>query len=379
VAPQARLPRLALRVALAAAVLASLLAGLAGGLVRAGATLPAGTAGGWLGPAVAAHAFLMISAFMGTVIGVERAVAVKHPLAFIGPLASGLAGVATVSGPAAAAPCLGVAAAVAFVGVNVVVVRRQKAAHTVLLLVAAVAWAVASVLHAFDAPRGAAVPWWFAFLVLTISAERLEMTRLMRRHEAASPMLFMVLGAMLAGAGLSVVSPAWGGWVYGLSSSALAVWLSWFDIARRTVRAHGLSRYMAVCLLLGYFWLFVAGLAWAATSAGLPFRDAALHALALGFVFSMMLGHAPVILPAIARVKVLFGRAYYVPLVLLHGSLFLRLVPGHLDPAALATGAAGNAVAIGVFAVTVAGSAVAWRIKHSSARTQRHHGFTADH
>jgi hypothetical protein len=29
-------------------------------------------------------------------------------------------------------------------------------------------------------------------------------------------------------------------------------------------------------------------------------RDAALHGLGLGFLFSMMLGHAPVILPAVA-------------------------------------------------------------------------------
>ena len=149
------------------AVLLALLAGTAGGLVRAGIVLPA--SGAWLGQAVLGHAFLMICAFMGTVIGIERAVAVKHPLAFIGPLASGLAGVATIGGAAAVAAWLGVAAAVAFVGVNVVVVRRQRAAHTVLLLVGAIAWAVGSVSHALDAAQGAAVPWWFAFLVLTIA------------------------------------------------------------------------------------------------------------------------------------------------------------------------------------------------------------------
>ena len=33
-----------------------------------------------------------------------------------------------------------------------------------------------------------------------------------------------------------------------------------------------------------------------------------------GFVFSMMLAHAPVILPALARVKLLFGWLFYVPL-----------------------------------------------------------------
>ena len=101
------------------------------------------------------------------------------------------------------------------------------------------------------------------------------------------------------------------------------------------------------------------------TSAGLAFRDAALHAVALGFVFSMMLGHAPVILPALARVKVLFSRAFYVPLVLLHASLLLRLAAGHADFTQLARGAALNAAAIVTFALTVAASAVAWRARHA--------------
>jgi hypothetical protein len=35
----------------------------------------------------------MTCAFMGTVIALERAVAVKHPLAFLGPVASARAGV----------------------------------------------------------------------------------------------------------------------------------------------------------------------------------------------------------------------------------------------------------------------------------------------
>ncbi|HET9642888.1 MAG TPA: hypothetical protein VFP68_05935 [Burkholderiaceae bacterium] len=148
-------------------------------------------------------------------------------------------------------------------------------------------------------------PWWFAFLVLTIAAERLEMTRLMRRREGASQALCAIFGIMLLGAVLSAWSGIWGGALYGLSLAGLPIWLMTFDIAWRTVRAQGLSRYMADCLLLGYLWLFIAGAAWMAASFGLPFRDAALHALALGFVFSMMLGHAPAILPAIARVKVL--------------------------------------------------------------------------
>jgi hypothetical protein len=370
-------PKLALRLVFVLPVLASLLAGIAGGLVRAGVTLPASAGGSWISPTVVAHAFLMICTFMGTVIGIERAVAVRHSQAFAGPLASGLAGVAVLLGAATAASWLVVAASSAFIAVNVVVVRRQRAAHTVLLLVAAIAWAAGSLLYALKAPAAAVVPWWFSFLVLTIAAERLEMTRLMRRRQGASQALYAIFGVMLVGASLSAVAPTWGGTLYGLSLLSLSIWLLCFDIARRTVRARGLSRYMAICLLLGYIWLFVAGAAWIATSYGLPCRDAALHALALGFVFSMMLGHAPVILPAIARVKVLFGRGYYIPLVLLHGSLVLRLAAGHADFTALAAGATGNAIAIGVFAATVAGSAIAWRVKYSSPRTERHHGVPA--
>ncbi len=365
-----------LRGGFALVVLASLVAGIAGGLVRAGVGVPA-AAGAWLGPAVAAHAFLMICTFMGTVIGIERAVAVKHPLAFAGPLASGGAGLCLLAGRPAAAAWMVAAASLAFVAVNAVVVKRQRAAHTALLLVAALAWAAGSTLYATGTGLPAVIPLWFCFLVLTIAAERLEMTRLMRRREGAAQALYAILGAMLSGAALCAAPGPWGGALFGLALAALAVWLASFDIARRTVRAQGLSRYMAVCLLLGYLWLLVAGVAWAATSFGLPFRDAALHGLALGFVFSMMLGHAPVILPAIARVKVLFGRVYYLPLLLLHGSLVVRLAAGRLDVAALAAGAAANALAIAAFASTVGGSALAWHLKHRPPRAKPGHGILA--
>jgi hypothetical protein len=359
-------------------VLTILVAGVIGGLYRAGIAV-SGASGGWVPQALAAHAFLMICAFMGTVIAIERAVAVKHPLAFAGPLASGMAGVFLLCGASMLARWLVAGASLAFIAVNIVVLMRQRAAHTALLFIAAASWTAGSLLYALGAPPGAVVPWWFSFLVLTIAAERLEMTRLMRRRAGASHALCATVATMLSGAALSTVSLAWGGALYGLSLVSLSVWLLSFDIARRTVRSHGLSRYMAICLLLGYAWLCVAGVAWTATSLGRPCRDAALHALGLGFVFSMMLGHAPVILPAIARVKLLFGWGFYVPLAMLHGSLALRLVAGHFDASALAVGAAGNACAIAVFAATVAGSAIAWRIKYPRSHPKQHHGVAAEH
>lgn len=349
----------------------SLLAGIAGGLLRVGVTLPSTQGAAWLGQAALAHAALMISGFLGTVIGLERAVAVKLPAAFVAPLASGLGGLCLLLGQTVHGSWLGVVAAVAFTAVNVVVVRRQWAGHTLLLLAAALAWLVGNLLFALGWDAVATLPWWFAFLVMTIAAERLEMTRLMRRRPAAPLMLVAVLGTMVAGAALSVVSAPAGGVLYGLALLLLAAWLVAFDIARRTVFAEGLSRYMAVCLLTGYVWLAIAGVAWIATALGGPLRDVALHALGLGFIFSMIMGHGPVILPAIARVKLQFGWFFYVPLVALHLSLAVRLGWGALDLQPRAAGALANGLAIALFAATIIGAAIAWRIHEGGASARK--------
>jgi hypothetical protein len=351
-------------VALVALVALALLSGLAGGLVRAGVALPVPEGTAWLSRAVLLHAALMIGSFLGTVIGIERAVAVRHRAAWLAPVSSASAGLAMLLGLDAPGAWLLLASSMAFMTVNALVVSRQSAAHTYLLLAGAVCWAVGNLLFALEWSAQAVVPWWFAFLVMTIAAERLEMTRLMRRRPGARPALIVLLAALATGAALTAVAPQAGGVLYGAALLLLALWLLFFDIARRTVAADGLPRYMALCLLGGYLWLAVAGIAWAAVALGLPARDTALHALGLGFVVSMMMGHAPVILPAVARVKVLFGAWFYVPLAVLHVSLLVRLAGGWADAALRTQGAAMNAGAIALFAATVAAAALAWRRRY---------------
>lgn len=349
---------------LAAGVAASLLAGILGGLLRVGVAIPGTGTMAWLGRGALEHAALMMCGFLGTVIGIERAVAAKRAWAWVAPLGSALAAAALLAGrPDFGGPLL-LATATVFIAVNGQLFARQRAGHTGLLLASAGCWWAGNVLFAAHAGNGAVLPWWFAFLVMTIAAERLEMTRLMRRRRGAAPALVAILAVLVAGAAVSGLQPQAGGVLFGTALLALAAWLFAFDIARRTVRADGLSRYMAVCLLAGYGWLAVGGLAWIATALGQPARDAALHALGLGFVFSMILGHAPVILPAIARIKLLFGGFFYLPLLLLHGSLLLRLGAGFTDLRWRADGALANALAIALFAATAGGAALAWRARH---------------
>jgi hypothetical protein len=59
---------------------------------------------------------------------------------------------------------------------------------------------------------------------------------------------------------------------------------------------------MAVCLIAGYVWLAVGGILWllfAQLFGAGPRYDAMLHSIFLGFVFSMIFAHAPIILPTI--------------------------------------------------------------------------------
>jgi len=76
------------------------------------------------------------------------------------------------------------------------------------------------------------------------------------------------------------------------------------------------------------------------------------------------MAHAPVILPAVARVKLQFGGWFYVPLLALHLSLVWRLGGGLFDGEARAQGAVLNAATIALFAATVAGAVLAWRRRH---------------
>jgi len=145
-----------------------------------------------------------------------------------------------------------------------------------------------------------------------------------------------LVGSVLFGTGLVLsTTPAVTGTagvrLMGAGMIALALWGAVHDVARRTVKIPGVTRFMAVCLLAGYVWLFVGGLIWLLAGdlgTSIAIYDAALHAVFLGFVMSMIFGHAPVIVPAVLRVRLPFRTWFYAHVALLHVSLLVRLVLG---------------------------------------------------
>lgn len=329
------------RLLLAPALLALVL-GVWGGLVRVGWVLP--TRGDW----VLLHGPLMVSGLFGTLIALERAVALGAAWAWTGPLA-GAVGVALelLWGPAAAAWAF-VVAALGLLAASLEVVRRQGEVFTWTLALGAAAWLVGDVAWALGRSVPEVVGWWMGFLVLTIAAERLELSRLARPPPWAERVFVALVALVLAALAAGLTRPL------GVGLVLLAAWLARFDIARRTVRLHGLPRFAAVALLTGYAWLAVGGVLLASRAlppAG-PQYDAALHAVLVGFVLSMVFAHAPIILPAVAKLALPFHPLLYVPLAVLHVALVARLL-GDLVPHTelRRAGALGNALAVGLFVV----------------------------
>ena len=329
----------------------SLLAGLDAGLVRLGVWAPVASerVGDLHGP-------VMVLGFLGTLISLERAQALRQPLAYLAPALLGAGALALVAGaPRLLGQLLLFDGAVAFTVVLMALWVRAP-----LPLVAAQA------LGAFFAALAAGLwirldvasvlPLLAVFLIITIAAERAELAQLTMGARAV-PTLLALTCLLSAGAVVGVFAPAVGLRILGASALLVALWLLRDDVGRRMVRTSGLRRFNAAALLAGNLWLAVAGTTWLVV--GQPVDraayDIAVHTVFLGFGLSMVMAHAPIIFPAVIGRPLPYKRALWVPLVALHAGLALR-VAGDLAGIALLwrTGGIVNVASILLFVVTAA-------------------------
>jgi len=302
----------------------ALLGGLWGALARLGWPLAHGSSLAEL------HGPLMISGLFGTLISLERAVALDRGWSYAAPAFSGLGTLALLAGApeAVGAGAYAIAAAV-LAGGSLLITIQQPAVFTGALLFGALAWLAGNILWLMGQPVPDLVGWWLAFLILTIAGERLELSRLMPKRRGGEALFLFAIGLLVTGAqnGLTTEN---GAILFGIALLVTTLWLLRHDIALRNVRRDGQPRFMAACMVAGYAWLGFAG----ACLIGLPVSDSgfgydvALHAVLIGFVLSMVFGHALIILPAVARVRLRYAGFLYAPLLLLHASVVLRAGAG---------------------------------------------------
>jgi hypothetical protein len=306
------------------------------------------------------HGMLLVAGFVGTLIALERAVALRRPAGFLAP---GLLGAGALlllfPVPLPVGQSVQALGAAASVLVLVALWRRQRDPAVLVQALGAVLVTGALVLWLGGVPVPRLLPWLVAFVVLTIGGERLELARIAMGPRAGETLVLLASG-LVAAVVAALLWPVPGSALLGTALLALVGWLAVHDVAWRTIRATGLTRFMAGCMLAGYTWLGVAGAVWlvGGPALGGPAYDAVVHAAFLGFTVSMILAHAPVILPAVLRRPLPYRTAMVLPAVVLHASLVLRLLVGDaygVGPA-WRFGGALNIAALLLFAVMTAWS-----------------------
>lgn len=310
---------------------ACLLAGLDAALILLGvwAPVPAGHL-----PDV--HGMVMVLGFMGTLIALERAQALGAAWAMLAPAVLGAGGIALVAGlPATMGQLLLLEGCLLFLGVYLALWRRAPLAlvgvqllGVVLATAAAALWLVVDV--------AAIIPLLAGFLVLTIAAERAELAQLVMGRRAVPTLVTLAVAVALA-ATASLLWPDAAARLLGAVLVLTAAWLVRDDAPRRLIRTTtGLRRYTAAALLAGYGWLAVAGLAWlvAGPAVGRTY-DVVVHATFLGFGVSMIMAHAPTILPAVLGRPLPYHPSLWAPLGLLHLGMVTRIGGDVADAAAV--------------------------------------------
>jgi len=324
-----------------------LLMGLYSGLVRLGLGYNSAVS---ISPL--AHGPLMINGFLGTVIGLERAAALEDKWAYSAPLLLGFSTLLLLSDFMLWTQLLMIAGSAVLMMVMINLYRQHPQHYHLIMALGAVSLFTGNLLFIMDFAITHFVVWWLAFPLLTIFGERLELNRIMRPPHRAQ-IIFLILIILWVGSLAGTHFYRQGSWLLAsLLLIAIAIWLFYYDVAQKTIKASAWTRYSAISLLTGYGWLVlsgISGIVYGFSEAG-PVYDAQLHMMFVGFVFSMIFAHASVIIPSLSGKTIFYHYSFYLPLILLHGMLLVRMV-GDLGfmPYVRKVGSYGNVIAILLF------------------------------
>lgn len=322
------------RLLLVVGALVALLAGLDGAAVFAGLHGPfqdiqfAGI-----------HGLLTVFGFLGTVVALRRAVsagALKSSAgwAYLAPAAS-VAGTVLILLQALDFPGSGsrltpaIAWAIAMgalLTIDAFLWRESPATATVIQGLGALAGLVGIILWGIGVPQWIAVPWWLLFLVLAIVGERVKLARASFGDGAAHRVLVESVLAFIV-LGLSFIQPVLIYPFFGMALVVLLIDVMLHDAPLKAMDAKGEAKFTATATLAAYAWGILAGILWVLYGPldfGFPY-DAVIHAVTIGFAFSMLMAHAPIIAPAVTGKDVPYSPAMWVIWGILQVGLVTRI------------------------------------------------------
>ncbi len=304
------------------------------------------------------HGAIMAGSFLGTLICLERSISYPNKLALIVPLLNSLSIVFFLASMPKTACVFLLLGSAGLTAIYYFIYVKHKGMYLLIMMAGALCYFIGNAILLRSSFFPASVMWWIAFLLFTITGERLELSRFILLKNASRKQLVLVFFLILFTLGIVVPFHSAGGYLIGISIVGSSLWLFKYDMARHSLKKPGVSFYSGLLLITGYFWLLITGIFMAYGSYFGLLYDASLHVFFLGFVFSMIFAHAPVILPAVLRIKVEpFGRSLYFWYFLLNISLLIRIAgifPVQMPPYYKETAGMLNGIAILGFFINMA-------------------------
>lgn len=270
------------------------------------------------------HGALMVGSFLGSLISLERTVILKNKWAILVPISSAGSIVFFLSGQDYIAFLL---LSIGSLGQCIIMgyfLEKHKQYFLAIMFTGSICWLIGNLMLLVWGMYPLAVPWWIAFLLLMITGERMELTRFLPLKKIQVHLLLAFIILYLIGNLLPFHGE--GRYVNALGLILIGIWLLKYDMARKAVKKKGQQAYSALLLLIGYFWLMLSGILLMMGDAFPFIYDAVLHSFFLGFVFSMIFAHGPIILPGILGSNIKpYHPFLYLPALLLQLSLALRI------------------------------------------------------
>ena len=301
-----------------------LIAGIWAGLIRSGWSFS-------FSHIAAHHGALMVGSFLGTLIIIERAVTFKEKWILLIPLINAFSiplFFLDIINPAIDMLIIG---GVGMFVLFVIISYRHPAIYHYIITAGALCYVIGSIILINTHSYPATFQWWMAFFMLTIVGERLELSRFLNINKLLKSVLVLLLGIFMIGVILPFHSQ-WGDYFFAAGLAGSGLWLMRYDMALKAVKKEGQFRYSGILLITGYIWLLITAAIVLFAPGFLYSYDAGLHAFFLGFVFSMIFAHAPIILPAVVGVLTKpYHPILYFWFVLFQLSLIVRIAADLLE------------------------------------------------
>ncbi len=301
----------------------NLIAGMWAGLIRLGWDLPVTSV-------AVHHGAIMVGGFLSTLIALEKAIPLKHKLALVVPVISALSLMMVVPGFYYTGLYFLVAGSGGLFLIHAYYLYlHPRDRSIILMLLGAGCLIIGNAMLIETQFYPASFPWWMGFLLFTITAERIELSKFLPVSVNAKYLLLSFLILFLSG--LLIPFHGVGKYLSSFAMIGVALWMLKHDVMRIGLKKKGLTRFSSVSLLIANGWLIIHGVLLVSMPDTAYSYDILIHSFFIGYAFAMIFAHGPIILPGVLGITSKpYHPVLYAWLFLVQGSLLIRLIADSL-------------------------------------------------